>query len=67
MVYSTIEHRVMTQTELMSICGELQIAKNYGQTSVKVELADNTVVEVPTIRLKEYQGAFRTITGAIKM
>lgn len=67
MVYNSIEPKDMNQVELMSICGELQVAKNYNQETIKVDLKDKTLAAVPTNRLKEYQGAFRTITGTIKL
>lgn len=55
----------MSQLELVSLCGELQTAKNYNQIDITVNVEGTNKV-IPTSRLKEYQGAFRTITGAIK-
>ena len=63
--YSTTESSKMTNSELVSMCGELFTAKNWGCEYLKVSLSSGEVERVRVNRLPEYQNAVSTVTGAI--
>lgn len=65
--YTTIEPTQMDKLELIAICGELQSAINYNQSSISVELKSGGFKEIKTEALQEYQNAFKPIVGETKV
>lgn len=69
--YNSIVPSQMTNRELRAICGDIQIAKNWNQDTatvlVKVNTNEYQEYEVDVKRHKDYQDAYRTETGALKL
>lgn len=61
--YNSIDVADMDNSEILSICTELQTAKNWKAKEVKVSLSSGEVATVSVDKLPEYQQAFQTITG----
>ena len=63
--YNSIVPSQMTNSELQSICTEIQTAKNWGQDHAVVKLANGCQYKVEVSRHQDYQEAFKTNTGVI--
>lgn len=65
MTYNSIVPSEMSNHELISICGEIQTAKNWGLPYATVKLKNGLEYKVDVERHSDYQKEVRTITGAI--
>jgi hypothetical protein len=66
--YSSIVPSEMTNDELRHMCTEIQVAKNQGRTKARVFITKSQrEYDVPVANHKEYQDAFQTETGALKL
>ena len=64
MTYSSVVPSEMTNKELISICGELQTAKNWGANAVTIQLKNGNAYRMPVYQLKDYQEEVSTQCGA---
>lgn len=65
MKLKSINPEEMTNSEILSVCTELQTAKNWGFDHGQVVMEDNQCVDIPVSRHKEYQDAYQVITGGL--
>jgi len=65
MKLSSIVPSEMSNKELKSICGSLQVAKNWGFSKSRVDLANGQQYDVDVKDLCDYQEAYQTECGGI--
>ena len=67
MKYESLKRDEMSQKELRSICAELNTAINWGVEIIKIQMVDNTKVNLinPDDHLEYYQQGVETINGSI--
>jgi hypothetical protein len=64
--FDTVESTKMTNDELVAMCSEIFIAKNWNSSEALVSLSSGEIVSVPVSKLQEYQNAVSTVTGSIR-
>jgi hypothetical protein len=67
MTYSSIVPSEMSNFELQTICTELQTAINWKLPTATIKLKNGLSYKLETSRLRDYQSAFKTETGQIKL
>ena len=67
MKYESLNRDKMSQKELRSICAELNTAINWGVEIIKIQMVDNTKVNLIILdeHLQYYQQGIETICGSI--
>ena len=67
MRYENLNRKKMSQKELMSICAELHTAINWGLETIKIQMIDDTKVNLINLddHLEYYQKGIETVCGSL--